>query len=179
MLMRFEHLPREIQRARHHDAHGAARLIAAFRECRLKAGGGIGGDALPVGDVREILGAIGVRLARNLNRGRKLGQPLEMAQETAGILGGQHADDEMDGAWHALLKIGERARHRFTRGRVMPSVHPNFGVGRRQLMQLAGRQALQPRGPDRRCEALGDGLFRNVEAFEPARGGDRGAGIST
>ena len=157
--MRIEHLPRQIKRARHHDAHGATGLVAAFRECRLKAGGWVGGDALPVSDGRQILGAIGIRLAWDLNRDGKLGQPLEMAQEAAGILGGKHAGDKMDGARHPLLKVGERTRHRFAGGGVMAAIHPDFGVGRRQFMQLAGRQALQPRGPNRGGEALGDGIF--------------------
>ena len=175
--MRIEHLPRQIKRARHHDAHGATGLVAAFRECGLKAGGRVGGDALAMGDGRQLLGAIGIRLAWDLNRGGKLGQPLKMAQEAAGVLRGKHADDKMDGARHPLLKVGERARHRFAGGGVMAAVHPDFRVGRRQLVQLAGRQALQPRGPNRGGEALGDGLLRDAETFEPARGGYGGAGI--
>jgi hypothetical protein len=50
VLMRFEHLPRQIKRACDHDPHGAARLMAALGECRLKASGWIGRDALAVGD---------------------------------------------------------------------------------------------------------------------------------
>ena len=71
----------KVERARHHDPHGAPRLLAALRERRFEADGGIGFNAFAVRDVGKFVGFIGSRLAWDFNRRGKLGKPLEMAQE--------------------------------------------------------------------------------------------------
>ena len=78
------------------------------------------------------------------------GQRRQRLQEGDGVLGVEHAEDEMQRAIRGTILLALRAQEigqRRAGGFVMAAVEPELPAGRQALRQRPAGQALQPRRP--------------------------------
>src|ERR1700730_4987617 len=152
VFVRCKHLACEIKRAGYHNANRPPGELPAAGKCGLEACDRCRGDAFAMGEFGERGSLVGILLPWNFERRGNFGQSLKVTQKAASVFCGLHADEEVDGARLPFPQIRKRAGYDLASRRVMPAVHPDFRVRRRQLMKLTWRKALQASGPDGRRE---------------------------
>ena len=119
-------------------------------------------------------------MAGDLDRLEIPGQRRQGLQEGDGVLGVEHAEDEMQRARLRAVLLALRAEEigeRRAGGFVMAAVEPELAAGRQAPGQRPPGQALQPRRPLHLREAAHLGMAVDAEALEEGQAGEGGAGI--